>query len=212
MYIILVGPPGCGKGTQAKVLAEKLGIPSVSTGDIFRTELANKTPLGLKAKSYMDAGTLVPDEVVTDMVADRLKRPDCAKGCILDGFPRTIPQAEGLNKILAGRGVKIDHVVEIKVVDDIIIKRLTGRMACGTCKRDFNKFFNPPKVEGVCDACKGKLTSRADDNVETIQNRLKVYRNETAPLLAHYRDRLISVKGDGAPGDVTTSIIRKLGR
>lgn len=210
MRIILMGPPGSGKGTQATILADKLSVPHISTGDIFRAELGKGTPLGLKAKSYMEAGELVPDKIVTGMAGKRINKEDCAEGYILDGFPRTIPQAEGLGKILAENGTSIDLVLEITVDKDIITKRLTGRMGCEQCKQDFNRFFNPPHKEGVCDACGARLVSRADDNEETIQNRLKVYQQETAPLIEYYADKIITIDGNGTPDDVLKRVLKKI--
>ncbi len=210
MQLILLGPPGSGKGTQAVRIAEELKVPAISTGDIFRTELKNNTPLGIKAKSYMEKGELVPDEVVIDMVKQRISKDDCSDGFILDGFPRTIPQAEGLKNLLSDMGISLDKVVDIKVQDDVIVKRLTGRMACEDCKKDFNRFFSPPSTEGICDACGGKLISRADDNEETIKNRLDVYHSETAPLIEYYGDSVLSVEGEKAPDDVFRDILENL--
>ena len=210
MQLILLGPPGSGKGTQAVRIAENLGVPAISTGDIFRTELKNNTPLGTEAKSYMEKGELVPDEVVIGMVKSRISQEDCADGFILDGFPRTIPQAEGLDTILKEMNISLDRVIDIKVGDELIVKRLTGRMACEDCKKDFNKFFSPPKEEGLCDACGGKLISRADDNEETIKNRLEVYHSETAPLIEYYADSILSVEGEKAPDDVFADILSNL--
>jgi adenylate kinase len=211
MRLIMLGAPGSGKGTQARRLAEKLDLPAISTGDIFRHELKNDTPLGLKAKGYMEAGDLVPDEVVIDMVAGRLQQDDCSKGFILDGFPRTIPQADGLKGILGKLSIAIDHVVELQIEDDIIIKRLTGRMGCEACGKDFNRFFSPPQTEDVCDACGGKLTSRADDNEETIMNRLTVYKSETAPLIDYYAALIRPIDSGGSPEEGFNRILGAIG-
>jgi len=199
MIIILMGPPGSGKGTQAVQLAEKLGIPHISTGVIFRHELSNSTPLGIQARSYMDAGELVPDSVVTDMVRERTSQKECADGYILDGYPRTIPQAEAYDSILSDNCTCIDKVFNLTVDEDTIIKRLTGRMACENCTKDFNRYFSPPEKEGVCDVCGGCLVSRSDDNEETVKNRLKVYAEETEPLIDYYADRVIDIDGSGTP-------------
>jgi len=207
MRMILLGPPGSGKGTQAALLSEKLNIVPISTGDIFRSELKNNTPLGLKAKGYMEAGDLVPDEVVIGMVEGRIKQDDCANGYILDGFPRTVPQADGLEKMLANMDSGIDAIVEIAVEDELVVKRLTGRMGCEDCKKDFNRFFSPSKEEGICDACGGKLISRADDNEKTIRNRLEVYAKDTAPLLDFYKGRVLSFDGSLPIQDTLNAII-----
>lgn len=207
MRLILLGPPGSGKGTQAKILSEEFTIPGISTGDIFRTELKNNTPLGRQAQSYMDKGELVPDEVVIGMVAGRIAQNDCSQGFILDGFPRTVPQADGLKGMLEKMGLAIDHIIEIDVDDELVVKRLTGRMGCADCKKDFNKFFSPPEKEGICDACGGKLVSRADDNEDTIRNRLKVYTAETAPLIEYYNADLLTFDGSGSAQDLFDLII-----
>jgi len=208
MILLLMGPPGSGKGTQAAKLSAFFGIPHVSTGDIFRDELARETPLGLKAKAYMEAGELVPDDVVTGMVKERLAKEDCRNGYILDGFPRTIPQAEELEAILRERNGSIDHVVHLDVSEDVIVKRLTGRLKCSACKRDYNAYFNPPRKEGTCDACGAALESRADDNEETIRNRLAVYEAETKPLLSFYGGKVVHIPGGGTPEE-TFSLIRE---
>lgn len=173
MNIIMLGPPGAGKGTQAKMLVEKFGIPQISTGDMLRAAVAEGTELGKKAKEYMDKGQLVPDEVVIGIVEERLKKSDCEKGFILDGFPRTVPQAEALDKILEKMGKKIDYVINIVVPDVEILKRLTGRRTCKQCGAMYHVIYNPPKQEGVCDKCGGELYQRDDDKEETIKNRLK---------------------------------------
>jgi adenylate kinase len=189
MRIILLGPPGAGKGTQAKDLVEKYGIPQISTGDILRKNLADKTPLGLEAKKYMDKGELVPDAVVVGIVRDRLKESDCAKGYILDGFPRTVPQAEELDKALAAMSTPLDKVLSIDVPDEELVKRLSGRRMCRGCNAGYHVMFKAPKVEGKCDACGGELYQRDDDKEEAIKNRLVVYQASTAPLIKYYRDK-----------------------
>ena len=204
MNLILLGPPGAGKGTQAKRLMEKYGIPQISTGDILRAAVKDGTEMGKKAKEYMDAGKLVPDEVVIGIIDDRLKEADCKKGYMLDGFPRTVPQAEALDKVLAGMGSKIDHVVSIEVPEKELIGRLTGRRTCKDCGAGFHQMFDPPKVEGVCDKCGGELYQRDDDNVATVTNRLKVYNDQTQPLIDYYQNKSLirPINGMGGIGDI----------
>ena len=170
----MLGAPGAGKGTQAKMIAEKFGIPHISTGDIFRANIKNQTELGKKAKAYLDEGTLVPDELTCDLVVDRIAKEDCAKGYILDGFPRTIPQAEALTKALAKDGGAIDYAIDVEVPDSDIVRRLSGRRACLKCGATYHTSFNPPRVEGICDSCGEALVHRDDDKPETIQKRLDV--------------------------------------
>ncbi len=198
MNIIMLGPPGAGKGTQAQMLAEKYGIPQISTGDILRAAVAEGTELGKKAKEYMDKGQLVPDEVVIGIVKERLSKPDCEKGFILDGFPRTVAQAEALDGILKEMGKKIDYVINIVVPDEEILKRLTGRRTCKVCGAMYHIIYNPPKVEGKCDKCGGDLYQRDDDKEETIKNRLSVYHSQTAPLIDYYRKKGVLIDIDGA--------------
>ena len=197
MKIIMLGAPGAGKGTQAKMLAERYGIPHISTGDIFRANIKNNTELGKKAKSYMDAGELVPDELVVDLVVDRIKNKDCMKGFILDGFPRTIPQAEALDYALNNQNEKIDYAINIDVPDAAIVERMSGRRACVGCGATYHVVYNPTKKEGICDACGEKLILRDDDKPETVQKRLDVYHEQTKPLIAHYekKDSLLTVDG-----------------
>ena len=204
MNLILLGPPGAGKGTQAKRLMEKYGIPQISTGDILRAAVKDGTEMGKKAKEYMDAGKLVPDEVVIGIIDDRLKEADCKKGYMLDGFPRTVPQAEALDKVLAGMGSKIDHVISIEVPEKELIGRLTGRRTCKDCGAGFHQMFDPPKVEGVCDKCGGELYQRDDDNVATVTNRLKVYTDQTQPLIDYYQNKSLirPINGMGGIGDI----------
>lgn len=186
IYLIFIGPPGAGKGTQAAMLEKELGLKQVSSGDLFRENLKNQTALGLLAKSYMDRGELVPDQVTIDMVQDRMSRPDCARGVILDGFPRTLEQASALDVMLASRGSKIDLAPVLTVPDEELIARLTGRRVCRTCGATFHLLFNPPRVADVCDACGGELYQRSDDSLETVRNRLYVYYKQTSPLIGYY--------------------------
>ena len=186
MKIIMLGAPGAGKGTQAKMLSEKYGIPHISTGDIFRANIKNNTELGKKAKGYMDAGALVPDELVVDLVVDRIKNADCIKGFILDGFPRTIPQAEALDYALNNQNEKIDYAINVDVPDDNIIQRMSGRRACVGCGATYHLVYNPPKKEGICDVCGQKLILRDDDKPETVKKRLDVYHAQTQPLIDYY--------------------------
>ena len=181
MKIIMLGAPGAGKGTQAKMIAAKYGIPHISTGDIFRANIKNGTELGAKAKQYMDKGELVPDELVVDLVIDRFKEPDCANGYVLDGFPRTIPQAEALDKALTAIGENVDYAINVEVPDDNIINRMGGRRACVGCGATYHVVYSPTKVEGKCDTCGGDLIIRDDDKPETVKNRLAVYHEQTQP-------------------------------
>lgn len=208
MDIILLGPPGAGKGTQAKFIVEKWNIPQVSTGDILRAAVREGTVLGIEAKSFMDKGELVPDRVVIGIIAERLKEDDAAKGFILDGFPRTIPQAEALGEILAGMDRAIDHVISIEVPDQDLVSRLTGRRMCKGCGESFHMVFNPAKNEGACDSCGGELYQRDDDKEETIRQRLKVYHDQTSPLIAFYREKgcLRPIDGTGAIEEIFTRI------
>ena len=189
MNLIFLGPPGSGKGTQAKMLVDKYGIPQISTGDILREAVKEGTPLGKEAKKYMDEGKLVPDEVVVGIVRERLKEPDCTKGFILDGFPRTIPQAEALDKTLQEMGKGIDHVLSLEVDREELVRRLSGRRTCKKCGAMYHIIFDPPKKEGICDRCGGELYQRDDDKEETIRERLRVYEEQTAPLIEYYRKK-----------------------
>ena len=213
MRLIMLGAPGAGKGTQAAKVAEKYQIPHISTGDIFRANIKNGTELGKKAKSYMDAGGLVPDELVCDLVADRIAQDDCEKGFILDGFPRTIPQAEALDKAVEKLGTKIDYAVDIEVPDENIIERMGGRRACLGCGATYHIKYNAPKTENVCDICGGSLVLRDDDKPETVKKRLDVYHTQTQPLIDYYsaRGNLLTVDGTQSLDDVFASIISKLG-
>jgi adenylate kinase len=187
--LVLMGLPGAGKGTQAERIVEKYGIPHISTGDMFRAAMKEGTELGLQAKSFMDKGELVPDEVTIGIVRERLSKDDCQKGFLLDGFPRTVPQAEALENLLADLTKKIDYVINIDVDKNILMDRLTGRRICKDCGSTYHLVFNPPAKEGVCDRCGGELYQRADDNAETVQNRLDVNIKQSAPLLAFYEDK-----------------------
>jgi adenylate kinase len=199
MNIILLGPPGAGKGTQAKMLIDKYKMPQISTGDILRAAVKEGTPLGKEAKSYMDKGQLVPDSVVIGIVEDRIQQPDCRNGYMLDGFPRTVPQAEALDEMLRKRKAKIDHVVSVEVASAELVKRLTGRRTCRECGAGFHVQFDPPKKAGTCDKCGGELYQRDDDNEKTVTARLRVYESQTLPLIAYYKGqgKLRSVDGLG---------------
>ena len=212
MYIILLGAPGAGKGTQAATLAEKLGAAHIATGDLFRQALEQGTELGMQAKSYMEKGMLVPDEITAQMVLDRISAPDCEAGIILDGFPRNLEQAEALDKALAGQERAIDKVVYIKVPEEELLKRLSGRWICRNCQAPYHAVDSPPKVAGKCDRCGGELYQRADDNAETIKNRLEVYSAQTAPLIDYYAraGKLLEVNGEGSVAEVSQRVVAAL--
>lgn len=197
MKIIMLGAPGAGKGTQAKMICDKFGIPHISTGDIFRANIKEGTELGKKAKDYMDKGLLVPDELVCDLVVDRIGKEDCAKGFALDGFPRTIPQAEALTKALADKGEAMEYAIDIEVPDAAIIERMGGRRACVTCGATYHIVNVPPKTEGKCDKCGSDLILRADDEPETVKKRLDVYHEQTQPLIDYYKGQGILKEVDG---------------
>ncbi|HUT84748.1 MAG TPA: adenylate kinase [Thermodesulfobacteriota bacterium] len=197
MNLILLGAPGSGKGTQAKFLVRKYSIPQISTGDILREEVKSGTFLGLKAKEYMDKGQLVPDEVVVGMVEERVKKGDCTTGFILDGFPRTVAQADALEGTLQRMKKALSRVILVNVDEDELVKRLTGRRVCEKCGAGYHVIFDPPKQEGVCDKCQGKLYQRDDDKESTIRNRLKVYNNQTAPLIEYYQKKQLLSMVDG---------------
>jgi adenylate kinase len=197
MKIVMLGAPGAGKGTQARLISEKYSIPQISTGDIFRANIRDNTELGQRAKSYMDKGLLVPDQVTCDLVVDRISKDDCKNGYILDGFPRTIPQAEALTEALNQQGAKIDYAIDVEVPDDDIVRRMSGRRACLKCGGTFHVKYNPPKTEGICDLCGGELTIRDDDKPETVQNRLSVYHQQTQPLIEYYDKKNILKTVDG---------------
>jgi len=212
MNLILLGPPGVGKGTQAKLLIERFGIPQISTGDILRAAVKGLTPMGVKAKGFMDSGALVPDAVVIGIVEERLAQPDCATGFILDGFPRTVAQADALKQVLSGLGLAIDHVVSLSVDQDELLKRLTGRRACQGCGAVYHVDFAPPKNSGICDACSGELYQREDDKEATILHRLQVYQEQTAPLIAYYDScgLLRSVNGLGTVEGIQGEIVSRI--
>ena len=205
MKLIFLGAPGAGKGTQADIFAAKLGIPTISTGNILRAAIADGTETGKKAKSYMDAGQLVPDEVILNIVKERLEQPDCQKGYILDGVPRTLAQAQALEEM----GVTFDKVISLEVSDESIVQRMSGRRVCAKCGAPYHIAAKPPKTEGVCDACGGALIQRKDDAAETVLDRLRVYHAETEPLKAFYAQRglLVTVQGDGGSIEETTQAV-----
>jgi len=208
MRIVLLGAPGAGKGTQAVALSEKLDIPHISTGDIFRANVQDGTELGLKAKEYMDSGRLVPDDLTVSIVKDRLLKSDCQKGFILDGFPRTIPQAESLDNELNGLGIKLDAAINLEVPDEVIVRRMKNRRVCGSCGKPYNILTLKPKQEGVCDACGGPLIIRNDDKEETVRERLRVYYKNTEPLIGYYESKGILYNFDGTKDiEVTTGEI-----
>ena len=213
MKIIMLGAPGAGKGTQAKKIAAKYDIPHISTGDIFRANIKNGTELGNKAKTYMDQGLLVPDELVVDLVVDRVKQEDCARGYVLDGFPRTIPQAEALTKALAAIGEKMDYAIDVNVPDENIVHRMSGRRACVGCGATYHLEYAPTKTEGICDACGKELILRDDDKPETVKKRLGVYHEQTQPLIDYYTNAGIIKTVDGTVdiNDVFQTIVDILG-
>lgn len=212
MYIILLGAPGAGKGTQAAMLMDKMKLVQVASGDLFRKALREQTELGKKAKFYMDKGQLVPDEITIQMVLERLAAPDVKEGAILDGFPRNIEQAKALDKALKEKSKAIDKVVNIKVSEEEVLKRLSGRWVCRNCQTPYHEVDNPPKVKGICDRCGGELYQRDDDKPETIKNRLLVYQKETAPLIDYYKKagKLVEVVSEGGPEAVNKRIIAAL--
>ena len=213
MKIIMLGAPGAGKGTQAKKIADKYQIPHISTGDIFRANIKEGTELGKKAKSYMDQGQLVPDELTLELIMDRFQNPDCENGYVLDGFPRTIPQAEALTEALAKKGDTIDYAINVEVPDENIINRMGGRRACLACGSTYHIVYAPTRVEGICDRCGEKLVLRDDDKPETVKNRLNVYHNQTQPLIEYYtrQGKLAEVDGTQSMEDVFNAIVKILG-
>lgn len=213
MKIIMLGAPGAGKGTQAQRIAAKYDIPHISTGDIFRANIKQGTELGKKAKSYMDAGALVPDDLVVDLVVDRIGQDDCKNGYVLDGFPRTIPQAESLTKALKEKNDDIDFAIDVEVPDEYIIHRMEGRRACASCGAIYHLVNIPPKKEGVCDRCGSALTLRDDDKPETVAKRLEVYHDQTQPLIAYYKEEghLAEVDGTRSMDEVFAAILGILG-
>ncbi|AYF31597.1 adenylate kinase [Micromonospora tulbaghiae] len=212
MRLVLVGPPGAGKGTQAEFVAAHLSVPKISTGDIFRANVSQGTPLGVEAKRYMDAGKLVPDEVTINMVRDRLAEPDASEGFLLDGFPRTTPQAAALDKLLADLGTALDLVLELVVDDDEVIRRLSGRRTCRGCGKIWHVEFDSPSREGICDRCGAELFQRDDDKPETIAARLREYAEKTAPLVDYYgaQGKLVGIDATGPVEDVTVRAIDAL--
>lgn len=213
MKIIMLGAPGAGKGTQAKMIADKYSIPHISTGDIFRANIKNGTELGKKAKTYMDQGLLVPDELVVDLVVDRVGQEDCSNGYVLDGFPRTIPQAESLDAALEKLGSKVDYAINVEVPDENIVRRMSGRRACVACGATYHIVHIPTIVEGICDRCGSELILRDDDKPETVKKRLAVYHEQTQPLIDYYNDKKVLVEVDGTKdmNDVFTDIVKILG-
>ena len=213
MKIIMLGAPGAGKGTQAKKIAAKYDIPHISTGDIFRANIKNGTELGNKAKTYMDQGLLVPDELVVDLVVDRVQQDDCKNGYVLDGFPRTIPQAEALDKALAALGDKVDYAIDVNVPDENIVNRMGGRRACVGCGATYHLVYAPTKTEGICDVCGKELILRDDDKPETVQKRLNVYHEQTQPLIDYYTNAGILKTVDGTVdiNDVFAAIVEIFG-
>jgi adenylate kinase len=211
--VVLLGPPGAGKGTQAKLLQDKFGVCQISTGDILRKAVAEQTPLGKEASQYINRGALVPDSVIVDLVATRLQEKDCEKGFILDGFPRTIPQAESLDAILRQRGIGLNSVLSVQVPQDVIIERLAGRRTCRSCGALSHVTLSPSKKAGICDHCGGELYQRDDDHEETIAHRLKVYEDQTAPLLNYYRGQglLREIGGIGTIDEIHARVIAALG-
>lgn len=198
MNIILIGAPGAGKGTQARLLEEKRGMIQLSTGDMLRAAVKNKEPLGVQAKSLMDAGKLVPDDLMVNLIKERIAKPDCAKGFILDGFPRTVPQAEALDAMLTEQGKKLDYVIELKVDEPALIERVSGRFTCAKCGAGYHDKFKPTQKDGVCDECgAAEFSRRADDNAETMKTRLKAFNERTAPILPYYKQKGLLVSIDG---------------
>jgi len=212
MNILFMGPPGAGKGTQAERIVNEFGVPHISTGDAFRLAMKQGTPIGIKAKEYIDQGLLVPDDVTIGIVRERLAQPDCEKGFLLDGFPRTLSQAEALDDILTSMSRKLDHVIDLKVDRDLLLARLTGRRICKSCGATYHVIFNPPQQSGVCDKCSGELYQRSDDSEEKVGTRLDEYINKTAPLLAYYdaKGLLRQVDGEKEIDTVTTEIVSLL--
>jgi len=211
---IFLGAPGAGKGTQAREVARHFGIPQISTGDILRDAVKRQTALGLAARAKMEAGELVPDEVVCGIVEERITEPDCQKGFILDGFPRTISQAQFVDRMLLSKGLGRPQVLDIEVAEDVLLKRLTGRLTCSVCGEIYNIYFNPPKVEGICDKDGGKLLHRADDNETTIRQRLEAYHKQTSPLIEYYRGQgvLLAVDGNKEPEAIAKEVLELLSK
>lgn len=212
MILIFLGPPGSGKGTQAKRVAQKRGLPQLSTGDMFRAAITAGTPIGLKAKGFMDQGALVPDEVVVGVIADRIKNPDCASGFVLDGFPRTIPQAESLDKMLTSSGKSVQGAILFDIADSELEARLSGRRTCSKCSAMYHISSMKPKKDGICDQCGGTLIQRDDDKIEVIQKRLKVYHAQTSPLVEYYKSqgKLKTINAALAPEKVESDLLKAI--
>jgi adenylate kinase len=212
MNLMLFGAPGAGKGTQAKFLIEKYGIPQISTGDILRAAIADETTMGMEAKRFMDEGKLVPDSTIIGIIKDRLAEDDCKNGFILDGFPRTLPQAEALSDLMKEMNISLDKVISLNVPDELIVGRITGRRVCSKCGASFHVEFNPSKKEDVCDYCEGELMIRKDDNAETVKSRLGAYHEQTAPLIAFYTNMGVMIELDGTKdvSEVTADMIAAL--
>ncbi len=213
MVIVLLGPPGAGKGTQAKNIVSKYGITHISTGEIFRRHIEDKTPLGILSGEYINKGQLVPDGVTISIVKDRIMESDCNRGFLMDGFPRTVAQADAFFEILLSAGKVLDHVINIDVTEEKLLKRLTGRRICTVCGASFHVVFNPPKVEDQCDFCQGKLTQRSDDSMDAVTNRLNIYRKQTEPLIEYYKGKklLRVINGEHNPNKVFEDICNVLG-
>ena len=210
MRVILLGPPGCGKGTQAEIICKNFEIPHISTGDILRDNVKRGTEIGSRAKSFMDSGSLVPDEIIIGMIKDRFSEDDCKNGFLLDGFPRTIAQAEALDKLLKKMKIHIDYIINIDVPDENIINRISKRLSCSNCGDVYNLMFKKPKKEMVCDSCGFMLHQRDDDKEEVIRNRLEVYRKQTAPLIQYYNKKIMNVDGEQSINEVTKDILKIL--
>ncbi len=209
MYVVILGAPGAGKGTQADIICQEMNLPHIASGDLFRQALEEKTELGLLAKSYMEQGKLVPDEITIKMILERISSPDCAAGCLFDGFPRTLEQAKALHKALAKQGKAIDKAIYIEVHDDELVRRLSGRWICRSCQTPYHLIASPPKVQGKCDKCDGELYQRPDDKAETVRERLKVFHDLTIPILDYYRkqNKLIKVNGNLGIQEVAKEIL-----
>jgi adenylate kinase len=214
MKIVILGPPGAGKGTQAKMLTEKYHIPQISTGDILRQAVKDGMPLGKEAKTYMDRGELVPDDLIVDLVKERIQADDCKDGYIFDGFPRTVVQAESLDTLLERSSTKLDAVISIDVSDDEVVKRLSGRLTCKNCGAMYHTVYNPPLRPGICDKCGGPLSQRSDDKEETVRQRLSVYQEQTSPLIEYYtkRNLIKTIPGAGKPQEIFAGMCRALSK
>ena len=212
MLVILLGPPGAGKGTQAKLIQERFGVPHISTGDLLRDAIERRTDVGREAQRFMERGELVPDPLVVDMIAQRIRQPDCQSGFLLDGFPRTVAQADALEQVLGGRQLRLDHVLSLNVPREELIRRLSGRRTCRGCGAPYHVVFDPPQRPGRCNHCQGELCQRDDDREDTIRARLDVYERQTAPLLDYYRSRglLRAIDGVGGPEAVKTRVLSQL--